>query len=88
MELRTAQTLVDLIENNGEEAELHEDYSGRGMYGDTTSGIVLDDPSQILAAICRIVGEGGRIDNDLKEMAEDLESGFRTDSMGMQTICY
>lgn len=33
---------VRLLQDDGYEAELCADYSGRGMYGDTTAGIVTD----------------------------------------------
>jgi hypothetical protein len=39
MRLETAQALC-AADNDG--LTIHEDYSGRGMYGETTTGVVFD----------------------------------------------
>lgn len=40
MELATAKRIVKKIEKEGGEATLRENYSGRGMYGAVTAGVV------------------------------------------------
>lgn len=40
MTLKTAEKLVARINSEGGNAKLYEDYSGRGMYGDVTTGVV------------------------------------------------
>ena len=42
MELNDAQDLIDILQGEGYEAELYENYSGRGMYGNTTIGVTTD----------------------------------------------
>jgi len=42
MKLDAAIDLVNALQDNGFEAETYEDYSGRGMYGETTTGVVSD----------------------------------------------
>lgn len=37
-----ANTLVEILSDDGVEAQIYENYSGRGMFGKTTTGIVID----------------------------------------------
>ena len=81
MKAEVAKFLETVAEENGLDAEVRDDYSGRGMYGDETHAIVTDDPMGLL---CHAV-------NFVKEYANDVVegeliipelNGFRTDSMG------
>ena len=42
MDLNSATEMVDILQSEGYEAELYYDYSGRGMYGNTTTGVTTD----------------------------------------------
>ena len=44
MTLEQAKKIVEILKDEGIEAEVYEDYSGRFMYGQTCPGIVCDDP--------------------------------------------
>lgn len=41
MKLATAQKIVAKLTDKGIECALHEEYSGRAMYGRTTTGVVI-----------------------------------------------
>ena len=55
MTLRRAKNIVKKLSENGIEVELREDYSGRGMYGRTTAGVILENAWSLSEAekICR-----------------------------------
>ena len=42
MDVDVARKIVDFLSARGNEVRLREDYSGRGMYGERTVGIVVD----------------------------------------------
>lgn len=46
MEKEIAQKLVSFLTDAGEEAKLYENYSGRFMYGSTTTGVVIEQPTR------------------------------------------
>ena len=50
MERERAEQIVEVLLENGVEASLYEDYSGRGMYGKTTTGIKCDSRDDVLYA--------------------------------------
>jgi hypothetical protein len=93
-----AMFLVECSENAGNEASLREDYSGRGMYGRTTCGVVVDSQVQLLADVIAWVNEQigeevsevysrGVIDTWNGGKIPDVSS-FSVDNMGNQTILY
>lgn len=67
--------------------EVREDYSGRGMFGKTTTGLVGDMPK-----VMRAIGEVmvSRNEDDIETIGYALANGdgFRIDSMGMSIIIY
>ena len=72
--------ILDTARISGDE-DVRPDYSGRGMYGSTCLGIVLDND-----AVSRFwVACGIALDDDI---ALNLAEAGRVDSMGMQTIIY
>jgi hypothetical protein len=44
MKKANAEKILAAMEDAGMKCELYEDYSGRGMFGRTTTGIVCDSP--------------------------------------------
>ena len=86
MEKRVAEFLVDLLESSGKEARLYEGYSGRGMYGKTTTGVVLESFSDLAESMWE---NSHRIAHaiDSGDLPECID-GFAKDSMGYDTIIY
>jgi hypothetical protein len=89
MTKQQANFLVAATQHCGnQEAELRENYSGRGMYGRETFGVVLCDVSALLGDCIQYVKEAGLDGNfGILEYIPDIVS-FRTDNMGMHTIIY
>jgi hypothetical protein len=75
---------LELLEELAQEVsgDVRTDYSGRGMYGKTCVGIVVDDVDllELGAAIAETIED--------EELRKALISGSRTDSMGYSTIVY
>lgn len=72
------------------DAEVREDYSGRGMYGKTCVGIVTDAPHKdiIIATIRVFAQDNDGLDiMDILDKVEDVIPS-RVDSMGLSTIYY
>jgi len=76
MELPTAIDLVEFLQNEGYEAELYEGYSGRSMYGRTTTGVTTDARPHSMEAM----------EEDME--SADIDPDFRSDSMGLSYIYY
>ena len=72
MKLEHAEQIVEHIEGEGGEASLYEDYSGRGMYGSTTAGVVADSASSVARALAAL----------------GITERLRHDSMGLDIIVY
>ena len=87
--------LEQVINDYGLEAELREDYSGRGMYGNTTIGVVVNEGSliDVLAAVisnasCFIEADG-EDELDIYDLGERFDvRHLRQDSMGLGFILY
>ena len=84
MDIELAKKLVEILEDRGEEASLYEAYSGRGMYGRTTAGVVCDGLGTLLQVV---IEDAPQFVEDDYPMFDNI-SGFNTDSMGMSTIIY
>jgi hypothetical protein len=76
LDFETADRIADELHDKGYDAEVREDYSGRGMHGETCVGIVTDAPSILIGWL--MCNDGVDID--------DLPT--RVDSMGRSTIYY
>lgn len=75
MELKSAEEMIEILQGKGFEAELYERYSGRCMYGNTTTGVTTDARPYMM--------EG------MTEDGEELEGwDFRNDNMGLDYIYY
>ena len=89
MKKSTAKLIVEAAENLDLYLELCEDYSGRGMFGTKTQGIVGKYSSFVVAvaeASATVVEDHGK-STEWEEFIEDLEN-LRTDSMGLDSIFY
>lgn len=91
MKLKTAQAIIEAAETNSFEMELREGYSGRGMFGKTTVGIVYKNLGDLLTATAEAAVElyrkdqednGSRFDKFIVDIPDN------TDSMGLDSIIY
>lgn len=86
MQHELAKLLVDVANDNDIDASLYENYSGRGMYGNTTTGLVVNTQSDLSTllyngAIAIAKGiESGELDPEL--------SSIRSDNLGCDVIFY
>lgn len=101
MKIEVAKFLKEASENAGNECEIREDYSGRGMFGRITVGVVVDSQGQLLVDVIQYVKE------QIGELTyqQDINGGettvltweggeipdpdyFRVDNMGQRVIVY
>ena len=85
MKRHVADLLVDFA--GDEDLTLHEDYSGRGMYGDRTSGVV-GESSAFNRALAEFIREAQYQDEDDCNAVADALRNLRQDSMGLRMIWY
>jgi hypothetical protein len=91
--------IAELLVDHGS-LELHEEYSGRGMYGSTTTAVVGSTPD-LLNSICEAYKclmeelncdglKDGQIDEAFSKAKEiqNAVTQIRTDSLGYDTIFY
>ena len=81
-----ALAIVDAINNNGGDANIYEDYSGRGMYGQPTTGVVVES-GDIIASI---INHSDLFTGQEYCPGEPLYHirSIREDSLGLATIYY
>jgi hypothetical protein len=88
--------VAELIVEHGYDMEIYEDYSGRGMFGDTTTGVVCDSLRDFLAAVSEKFYE---MILDAKDLGEDYDTEdakvlmenvgrIRLDNLGTSLIIY
>lgn len=92
MKLTTAQALVEASMGSDHELDLYENYSGRGMYGESTAGVVCDDFAAFATALAAMLqtiadDEPGLCDRFIEPIVDEMRK-LRHDSMGRQTIFY
>lgn len=88
MKLETAQRIVEAAKDVGDDVALRENYSGRGMFGETTAGVV-GRTTDILAAVANaafLLGKRGE-QADVESFFHDVHR-LSQDSMGRETIVY
>lgn len=92
MKQKLAEFIVEAGSQQGIECRLYEDYSGRGMYGDKTTGVVVGNVADLLEAVIIHTAECAQ-DND-KEFddfifeIEDSSGRLHTDSLAYEVIIY
>ena len=91
MKLENAEHIVEMGVSDGLDVELHEDYNGRGMHGDTTAGVVCNNHGEFAAMVARSVCEIVQSNNNGKSdlLVDDLITDLmrlRTDHMGRSSI--
>lgn len=84
MKQHAAELLADF---SGMELEIHEDYSGKAMYGKTTTGVV-GSQGAFNAALAEFIREAcDQGPEDCEDVADALRN-IRQDSMGLDKIWY
>jgi hypothetical protein len=68
--------------------DLRTDYSGRGMFGKETAGVVIDSIGDLLGAVLNEAEDMAENIQVLRDEGVEIPQGFRTDSMGYDTIIY
>lgn len=89
MTAATAKLLTAAMDRLGIVYSVREDYSGRGMFGQVTTGLVVNHVSHVLAAA---VEAGRRLgadeeDETARDMAHDLRH-IRTDNLALDIVIY
>jgi len=72
MKLKHAEAIVEELRERGIGAEVYPEYSGRVMYGRTTTGVVTTDPGDVAHAMGSL----------------NIDDSRLTDSMGLDVIVY
>lgn len=91
MEKEIAELLVD----TGYGLEIYEEYSGRGMYGKTTTAVTCDNVSQFMESVGEafmdMIYEAAGDDDYNTEKAEELAKvlyNLQQDNLGMGVVIY
>jgi hypothetical protein len=70
---------------------IHEDYSGRGMFGRTCPALTADSHSEVyafMAALGALLGAGTPEDHNADTDALDIATSTRTDQFGRGVVAY
>jgi hypothetical protein len=90
MQLQTAQLIAEAAAECGYEVTARPSYSGRGMYGQATAGVV-GSQQEIVASVAVAayrLGQGDNADaSDGDNFLEDV-ARLRWDNMGRDAIAY
>lgn len=98
MTIEMARFLQACCDNAWNDCKVQAEYSGRGMFGQTTAAIVVDSATQLLADVIRYVSENIGEYSDPKEDNVTIKewlgneipdvSSFRVDNLGSRIILY
>ena len=90
-----AEFLKEASENAGNECDIREDYSGRGMYGRETYAIVVNSETHLISDLVQYMAESVCDTNEGEEnqgwcggQIPDSDGGLRVDSMGRDVVIY
>ena len=85
MKKKTAVALRNAAEELGVDIEVDNDYSGRGMYGDTTYAVTVSG----VASLATLIAVAGRsIDSASHEQFVTDMQNLRSDNMGRDYVYY
>lgn len=92
MEVAAAAAIVRAGEEAGLDVRLYRSYSGRGMMGKATTGVVASSSAVFLGAALRAVRDAAAADaTGGTETADDMIEAFeavRSDALGLDIIYY
>lgn len=80
-----AQILVEALKEINDEYEIYENYSGRGMYGSKTTGIIVPSIMDFTSDVLQITPL--LIDDDGENRVQNIHN-LRSDSLGRSYIIY
>jgi len=82
--------IVRFLEEQGEEASYQDDYSGRGMYGDTTPAIITDCSLTTIATAGLRIIEFNELAGSIGEAADMIAELLprRRDNFGLHRVYY
>jgi hypothetical protein len=85
MQKKTAVALRNAAEELGVDIEVDKDYSGRGMFGDTTYAVTVSG----VASLATLIAVAGRSMNSAshEDFVEDMQN-LRSDNMGRDLVYY
>ena len=87
-EIEYINNYVDYF-SDPEDLRVYEDYSGRGMYGSLTDGLVVSDFMEIAKLVRHICEDRNNIkDINVEDFLDKLTSLNRRDNLGYDTILY
>jgi len=76
---------AEIIANHSNDAHYDDDYSGRGMYGETTSSVVFNRESNFYEAMAHIMLNG---DEDERTAVAKALFSLKMDNMGLGIVIY
>lgn len=82
MDKKQAEFIRDAVEAYGEEAEMYDGYSGRGMFGERTWAVDIPADLDLAAAVARHMR---RLSREEFAAAPELD-GLRRDQMGKSSV--
>ena len=96
MNKELAEFLAKVTNHSGnQEADVRENYSGRGMYGRETYAIVVNSETQLISDLVQYMAESVCDTNEGEEnqgwcggQIPDSDGGLRVDSMGRDVVIY
>lgn len=89
MDIKFAKWIKNAIENAGEECDLREEYSGRGMMGRQTAGVVVSSLPLIIPILINEAYNMGKEYYNTKHYDFLTEfPNLKQDSMGKDVILY
>jgi len=77
----TALAILEAADEIGLEMKKYDGYSGRGMYGSDTTGIVFESENDLLAAVSIAALRLSETERDVEGFVDDVRK-FRRDNMG------
>lgn len=85
MTTEAAEFITEVANYGDHEFKHHKNYSGRGMFGEHTSGVVCDSLVEFLNVVAHIIVTE---EEDSVRMVAEAITDISTDSMGKNIIIY
>ncbi len=87
MNEKTARLIVEALQSEGIDADTYKNYSGRGMYGTTTTAVNIKDNYTNRATVQRAVDNQSELFGEEGEEVPRIDD-HRTDSLGLGWLIY
>lgn len=84
MHAKVAEIIADCCDG-----EVYENYSGRGMFGKKTTGVVINSPTDVITHLLRNIHDISDEMLEAEDECSDLEiNDISMDNLGLNTIIY